>query len=122
MAKAEIVADEESSLCVTLKVYDENGTQVVPEELYWALVDGTGAVVNDRSAEEVETPALENPIFLTGDDLALPEGVRSMRELVAVGTYLSPTTGEPARWTGALQFFIEPIIGLPGVEPEEPEA
>jgi len=79
-------AVEKSTYIVTTVFTNEAGSSVTPLTVVWTLTDADGTVVNDREAVE-ETPASTVNIVLTGDDLAIDTGAKTIRIVTVEATY-----------------------------------
>ena len=80
-------AVERSTFVITAAFTDHAGAAVVPTAMAWTLTDGSGAVVNSRSAVAISPLASTVSIVLSGLDLALPSAGDPMRTLTLQGTY-----------------------------------
>lgn len=80
-------AIERSTFVVTADFTDHAGAPVVPVSMAWTLTDGSGAVVNSRSAVTISPLASSVNIVLSGADLALPSAGDPVRVLTLQGTY-----------------------------------
>jgi len=72
-AKLDLTAPEEGVYIVDADFKDEDGDPVVPTNVDWKLVDKQGATI--ASATGVTPVAASMSFLLSGDDLAIPDGV-----------------------------------------------
>lgn len=105
------IAYERGSVVIELTFYDQVGTAVTPETLFWTLTDGNGTVINDRAAEEVETPTNPYSVRLGDTDLTVLESEdldsspRVMRKLHVHGTYTYDEI--EYKFAGEARFWLE---------------
>lgn len=88
-------AVEKSTFVITASFFDENGVAAVLSELAWTLTDNFGVVMNGRQSQGITPPAATVTVYLSGDDLSLPDKNRPVRILTFVGKYNS-SVGEKA--------------------------
>lgn len=101
-------ASEQSTYAIDLVFTDEADAPMIPSSLTWSLLDGSGAVINGRSAVPI-TPAASVTIVLSGADLVASEG--STRTVLIEGTYDSDLgSGLPIRDT--VTFQIANLVGV----------
>ncbi|MCA9872476.1 MAG: hypothetical protein KC441_02445 [Anaerolineales bacterium] len=81
-------AVEKSTLAVTASFFDEDETPAVPSELKYTLTDKFGVVMNNLQDIPV-TPGSTVTVYLSGDDLSLPDKGRPGRFLTFEGKYNS---------------------------------
>lgn len=78
---------EGSTLIITVAFTDENGDAVAPAAATWTLMDGQGAVINNRSAVPVSLLDTSVTIVLSGDDLSISDPDVLDRVLLVEATY-----------------------------------
>ncbi len=66
-------AIEQGTIAFIIRLYDEDGTLVVPETIQWSLRDLSGSIINDREDVAIGDPGQDNTILLSGADLAIEE-------------------------------------------------
>lgn len=103
------VAEEGGTYPVFLTFPDEVGNSVVPNTCTWSLYKERGTVVNGR-LNVTETPSLEVPVVLYGDDLLLERGKSPWRTLVVKATYDS-NLGNNLPLHGKVRFQISNLTG-----------
>lgn len=106
------VAVEQSTYAIQATFADETGSAVVPNAgLTWSLYDEVGAIVNARTGVAVASAATVT-ILLSGDDLALGNGLRGRRRhVVILGTYNS-TLGADLPIVEQVTFTIADLVGV----------
>jgi len=82
-------AVERSTFVIAVAFTDHDGDPVVPTAMSWTLTNGSGAVVNGRTAVAISPLASSANIVLQGADLALPDAGDPVRTLTIEGTYNS---------------------------------
>jgi hypothetical protein len=105
---------EESTAVFTVSFKDEDDQPSVPNSLTWKLTDGSGNVINSRTAVTA-SPASAVNIVLKGDDLALSAGVTGNAEkrfLTVYGTYDS-SYGSGLPYKHEVGFPIANLIAIP---------
>lgn len=85
-------ADEGSSYVIAVVLRDENDFLAKPITLNWTLLDINDNVINSRDKVAIISPANENKIVLSGDDLVIIDesadcNYREEKKLVLRGTY-----------------------------------
>lgn len=102
-------AVEGSTYPIFLSFPDEVGNPAVPNTITWSLYKERGEVVNNR-LNVTEPSALEVPIVLYGDDLALQRGKSPWRTLVVKAIYDS-NLGNNLPLHGSVRFKIINLTG-----------
>lgn len=104
------MAIEGSSFEVSINWTDENGDSVIPDTMAWSLIDADGNIVNSRDATAIGSPAANEVILLTGDDLACSGDSPVKRWVHWAGTYTSAVHGAGKPLIDQTSFDIQPII------------
>lgn len=100
-------AIEESTYIVTAAFTDEDGSPVTPNAgLTWTLTDGSGTVINSRTAVSI-TPDTSVDIVLSGNDLALSANKDEERCFLIKGTYNSSTYGNNLPFADECRFTVD---------------
>jgi hypothetical protein len=81
-------ATENSTYIVTISCLDETGAAMTPTSCAWTLTDGSGNVVNSRSAVALTPATSMNIVLLTGD-LEYSEPDSTGRYLTVSAVYTS---------------------------------
>lgn len=85
------IADEGSTLIVTVAFQDEDGTPTAPKTLRWSWVDKFGNPINSLEDVVVSTLTESVDIVLSGDDLQILETEAAFmyvdRRFIAKATY-----------------------------------
>lgn len=68
-----VKAIDSSTYVISCTLSDSNGDAVSPNNLSWSLMDGNGAIINNREDVSV-TPATTFDIVLYGDDIQQENG------------------------------------------------
>lgn len=114
MTSLKIRAQERSTYVVTVNFIErssdisESPVTIVPNSIFWSLLDKDGNIVNNRDAIQI-SPAVKVSIILHGDDLALSGDYSEERYLVITGTYDSPF-GSDLEFVQELSFQIDNLI------------
>lgn len=101
---------EQSTYVVTVNFYDVSGAAVAPKLAAWTLKDEDGAIVNSRSAVNIDVPGTSNTIVLTGADLALPDTNKPMRYLLIEAVYDSLLYGNDLNLREEGSFMVSNLV------------
>lgn len=99
-------AAEKGTYFVTCTFTDEEDAAVTPTSFKWSLTDLDGRFVNGRE-DEVETPAEEIVLVLSGLDLALGGTPEGRKRLITVEATYTSTHGAGLPLHGQAKFEIE---------------
>lgn len=103
-----ITADEESTYVVTFAFEDEDDNPVVPNSATWTLTDIAGGVINSQSAIDILPIVQTGDIVLSGDDLAIPDGVAGdVERRFRIAALYDSSLGSDLPLTGEAKFTIE---------------
>lgn len=101
---------ERSTIAITCSFVDENEEYITPTAIEWKLVDGDGAVINNRTGVPI-APASSIVIALHGDDCAIvAEGDDGKRQVIVSATY-DGDLGSDLEIVGVFEFSIRNIAG-----------
>jgi hypothetical protein len=107
--KLSTVAVEESVYGIRVSFFDSAGLAATPKTLAWSLTDSGGAVVNDRKAVVISTPASTVTIVLKGDDLQMLGSAQNKeaRLVIVEGTYDDAVLGMDCPIREEVSFLLE---------------
>lgn len=103
-------ANEGSVYWVIVGFLDEDNNAMAPDVATWTLTDLMGNLINDREDVVISTPETEEPVELSGDDLAVDGNDVVQRIITLEGTYTSIVYGADKPFSIQIQFPIEPTI------------
>ncbi len=85
-------AGEQSRYRVVTTVEDLDGNDVVPTSLRWSLTNSIGTLINGRDKVSIASPAISNPIILSGNDLIITESSTVIQRILLIeATYTEST-------------------------------
>ena len=103
-----IKADEESTYVVTFAFEDEDDNPVTPNSAEWTLTDISGSIINSRDGIDILPIVQTGDIVLSGDDLAIPDGVAGdVERRFRIAALYDSSLGSDLPLTGEAQFTIE---------------
>lgn len=114
MIRLSTVADEQSTLALTIAFKDENGDDAVPSLVTWKLVDQDGEIVNEREEVPVTPISTTIKIILTGDDLALDSHAATRyKRILTVQAKYDSSAGSDLFFSEHIEFYVQSNIALP---------
>lgn len=103
-----VKADEESTYVITFAFLDEDDNPVTPNSATWTLTDGQGNVINGRTAVSIVPIVQTGDIALSGNDLAIPDGVAGdVERYFRISALYDSSLGSDLPLTGEAKFTIE---------------
>jgi len=103
-------AVEESTYIITAAFTDEDDNAVSPNTLTWTLTDTGGNVINDRQAENVDSPSSSEDIVLSGDDLQITGDSDNGRRILTVEATYDSNAGSDLPLKDSCKFQIDDLL------------
>ena len=106
---------EESSGSILIRFRDRDDQPVQPTSATWTLTEEDGTVINSREDVIISSPATQEEILLSGDDLALSNGFIGTAEakIFTVEAVYTSDLGSGLPLTEQCTFYVDALVAVP---------
>lgn len=106
---------EESSGSIIIRFRDRDDQPVQPTSATWTLTETDGTVINNREDVSIGTPATQEEILISGDDLALSSGFSGKAEekIFTVEAVYDSDLGSDLPLNEQCTFYVDALVAVP---------
>jgi hypothetical protein len=105
---------EKSSGSIIIRFRDRDNQPVAPVSATWTLTDNDGDVINSREDVAISSPATQEEILISGDDLAISAGFSGTAEkrIFTVEAIYNSDLGNDLPLKEQAVFYVDALVAV----------